>query len=96
MDEFLSQFFSEPDSVNDVPLRHRPEVQDALARVLLSRGILTHYRVEVSEPYAAGYANIERVRITITVKTKSNLSLVPVEVWVDDFELAFWFVKETG
>jgi hypothetical protein len=95
MDEFLSQFFSEPDYVANVPLRQRPEIQDAIARVLLSRGILTRYRVELSEPYSAGYMNVERVRITIRVKTKVNIFLVPVEVWVDDFELAFTFIKET-
>mgnify|MGYP005853406141 CR=1 FL=1 len=93
MDEFLSQFFAEPDYSPDVPVGERPEIQDAIARVLLARGILSKYNLDVSAPYFSGMLGVDRVRIKVEVRSELPLLLAPVEVWVDDFELRFTFTK---
>jgi hypothetical protein len=93
MDEFLSQLFSDYDYSQDVPVSDRPEVQDAIARVLLSRCILSNYNVAISQPFFSGLPHIQRVTIKVFVRSELPSPLAPTVVWVDDFELAFKFIN---
>jgi hypothetical protein len=93
MDDFSALFFSEPDYPQDLPIEQRPEIQDAIARVLLRKGILKNYRVELSKPFSTNNPHIQCIHIRILCTSEVPLFFSPIRVWIDDFELRFTFLK---
>jgi hypothetical protein len=93
MDDLFAHLFSGPELPSDAPISQRPEIQDAILRTLIRKGIFTRYDVSIATPVPTTNPHVQRLVITIAYKEGLVVSSHPSIVWVDDFELVFRFAK---
>jgi hypothetical protein len=96
MDEFFHQFFSEPEYSEDLPIDELPEIRDAIARVLLCRGILPPYTLQISPPGSTQNRQVQRLNIHVLFENVLYGPLVPLATCVDGFDLVFSFAKKAN
>jgi hypothetical protein len=95
MDEFFKHLFSDEEPPEHVPYSQRPEVLDAIDRVLACKKHHDGCFIDVSEPVSTSNPQVQRLDITIIFDKGRVAHPHQYVVWVDDFELVFRLVDDT-
>jgi hypothetical protein len=95
MDDFFARFFFDEEPPEELPYRERPEIQDAIYRVLARKRHRGGYFVDFSEAIPTSNPHVKLLRITILFEKGSVSKPHDYVIWVDDFELVFRLVDDT-
>jgi hypothetical protein len=92
MDDFLSSFFADDEQSKTFSLAARPEIQDALRRVLRLRNPDTGFIVIMGQPSDTIYPQVQQLHMVIVCDYGSVPEQRDYVIWVDDFELMFTYI----
>jgi hypothetical protein len=93
MDDFFPSFLPAPEPHPTLPATGKAEIQAAIDRVLVRKGILTGYKVELVGPIPTANPYVQRVEVEIAYEKGVVPPRYQFQMWIDDYELVFRFSK---
>jgi hypothetical protein len=92
MDDYLGSYFSDDEQSETVSLAARPEIRDALRRILRLRNPDSGFIVIMGQSSDSNWPQVKLLHMVIICEYGSIPHEREYVVWVDDFELTFTFI----
>jgi hypothetical protein len=89
MDEFDALFSQQDNTLDDLPIFFRPEIQSAIDRVVSIYGKKARYQVNMDNPVPTDNPYIQRINVTIFYEKGYIEQPISRTIWIDDFVMEF-------